>query len=121
MRLSAESPGPIRVEKHGRGPPLAAPVRRIFYLSAEGTMREHEVFPPPNPRLLAQMDSADAIVYGMGSLYTSICPSLVLKVWGSGVCTCPLHHPHHKAAYVQVICVEYESSLSAVKAITSPA
>ena len=80
VRHSAESPGPIRVEKHGRGPPLAAPVRRIFYLSAEGTMREHEVFPPPNPRLLAQVDCADAIVYGMGSLYTSICPSLVLKV-----------------------------------------
>ena len=91
MRLSVDSPGPIRVEKHGRGPPLAAPVRRIFYLSAEGTMREHEVFPPPNPRLLAQVDSADAIVYGMGSLYTSICPSLVLKVRGSGTCACPHH------------------------------
>ena len=91
MRDSAESPGPIRVEKHGRGPPLAAPVRRIFYLSAEGTMREHEVFPPPNPRLLAQVDSADAVVYGMGSLYTSICPSLVLKVRGYGTCTCPPH------------------------------
>ena len=76
----AESPGPIRVDKHGRGPPLAAPVTRIFYLSAEGTMREHEVFPPPNPRLLTQVDTADALVYGMGSLYTSICPSLVLKV-----------------------------------------
>ncbi|CAK0784396.1 hypothetical protein CVIRNUC_007600 [Coccomyxa viridis] len=80
-----ESPGPIRVEKHGRGPPLAAPVRRIFYLSAEGTMREHEVFPPPNPRLLAQVDCADAIVYGMGSLYTSICPSLVLKGVGEKI------------------------------------
>ena len=91
VRFSAESPGPIRVEKHGRGPPLAAPVRRIFYLSAEGTMREHEVFPPPNPRLLAQVDCADAVVYGMGSLYTSICPSLVLKVWGAGTCTCPPH------------------------------
>lgn len=68
------------MDKHGRGPPLAAPIRRIFYLSAEGTMREHEVFPPPNPRLLTQVDTADALVYGMGSLYTSICPSLVLKV-----------------------------------------
>ncbi len=32
-------------------------------------MREHEVFPPPNPRLLTQVDTADALVYGMGSLY----------------------------------------------------
>ena len=67
------------MEKHGRGPPLPAPVRRVFYLSAEGTGHQHEVFPPPNPRLLAQVDAADAIVYGMGSLYTSICPSLVLQ------------------------------------------
>lgn len=86
----AESPGPIRVDKHGRGPPLAAPIRRIFYLSAEGTVQEHEVFPPPNPRLLAQVESADAIVYGMGSLYTSICPSLVLKV---GLPTPRIHPP----------------------------
>ena len=74
-------PGPYKSgQAWGAGPPLAAPIRRIFYLSAEGTVREHEVFPPPNPRLLAQVESADAIVYGMGSLYTSICPSLVLKV-----------------------------------------
>ena len=79
MAGAADSPGPIRVDKHGRGPPLPAPVRRIFYLSAEGTGHQHEVFPPPNPRLLAQVDAADAIVYGMGSLYTSICPSLVLQ------------------------------------------
>ncbi|CAL8469527.1 g9068 [Coccomyxa elongata] len=81
----AESPGPIKVEKHGRGPPLAAPIRRIFYLSAEGTMREHEVFPPPNPRLLQAVDAADAIVYGMGSLYTSICPSLILTGVGERI------------------------------------
>jgi 2-phospho-L-lactate transferase/gluconeogenesis factor (CofD/UPF0052 family) len=49
-------------------------------------MREHEVFPPPNPRLLSQLDAADALIYGMGSLYTSICPSLVLQV-----CEHPLH------------------------------
>ena len=114
MGLSAESPGPIRVEKHGRGPPLAAPVRRIFYLSAEGTMREHEVFPPPNPRLLAQVDSADAIVYGMGSLYTSICPSLVLKVRGSRICICPHLHPHHQAVSVQ-----NDSSPCTMKAFTA--
>lgn len=83
MLPPAESPGPIRVDKHGRGPPLPAHIRRIFYLSAEGTMREHEVFPPPNPRLLSQLDGADAMIYGMGSLYTSICPSLVLQVRAS--------------------------------------
>ena len=85
-------------------------------------MREHEVFPPPNPRLLAQVDCADAIVYGMGSLYTSICPSLVLKVWGSGTCTCRHHHAHHRTSNVQSIYTENRHSLFAVKAFTfSPA
>lgn len=32
--------------------PLPSPVRRVFYLSREGTGQEHEVSPPPNPRVL---------------------------------------------------------------------
>lgn len=63
---------------------LAAPIKRIFYLSAEGDTHEHEVAPAPNPRALAELERADAILYGMGSLYTSIVPSLVLK--GVGEC-----------------------------------
>lgn len=63
---------------------LEAPVKRIFYLSAEGDTHEHEVAPAPNPRVLAELERADAVIYGMGSLYTSIAPSLVLK--GVGEC-----------------------------------
>jgi len=64
---------------------LPAPVRRVFYLSAEGDGREHEVAPAPNPRVIADISRADAIVYGMGSLYTSLCPSLVLRGVGEAV------------------------------------
>ena len=39
-----------------------------------------QVRPPANPRVLAQIDSCHAIVYGIGSLFTSICPTLVLQV-----------------------------------------
>ena len=48
-----------------------------------GTLRWPErvqVRPPANPQVLAQVDSCDAIVYGIGSLFTSICPTLVLQV-----------------------------------------
>ena len=38
------------------------------------------MFPAPNPDVLAEVAGADAVVYAMGSLYTSICPSLVLQV-----------------------------------------
>ena len=70
---------------------LPSPVRRIFYLSAEGDRQEHEVAPPPNPRMLHEVEKADAIIYGMGSLYTSICPSLVLRGVGEAVAdvSCP--------------------------------
>ncbi|KAL0722318.1 hypothetical protein Bca4012_036917 [Brassica carinata] len=37
-----------------------------------------KVFPPVNPTVLEQLKSVDCIVYAMGSLFTSICPSLVL-------------------------------------------
>ncbi|GJW69688.1 maternal effect embryo arrest 18, partial [Tanacetum coccineum] len=36
------------------------------------------VFPNVNPSVLEQLRNVDCIIYGMGSLFTSICPSLVL-------------------------------------------
>lgn len=36
-----------------------------------------QVFPAVNPTVVEQLSLVDAVVYGMGSLYTSICPSLV--------------------------------------------
>lgn len=44
-----------------------------------------EVFPAPNPRVLAALGAAEAVVYGMGSLWTSIAPSLVLEGVGEAV------------------------------------
>ena len=36
-----------------------------------------QVFPTANPAVLDQLSNVDCIVYAMGSLFTSICPSLV--------------------------------------------
>ncbi|KAL0407417.1 UNVERIFIED_CONTAM: hypothetical protein Slati_4055600 [Sesamum latifolium] len=38
----------------------------------------NKVFPPANPTVLDQLKSVDCIIFAMGSLFTSICPSLVL-------------------------------------------
>ncbi len=76
----SDSHGPSRVDKDSVGPPMAAPIRRMFYLSSDGTGQEHEVFPQANRRVLSEIAEADAILYGIGSLYTSICPSLILAV-----------------------------------------
>lgn len=70
---------------------LEHPIRRIFYLSSEGDTKEHEVAPVANPRVVGELEKADAIVYGMGSLYTSICPCLILKGTGETIAArnCP--------------------------------
>lgn len=57
---------------------LPSRIKRIFYMSSEGCNLLHEVFPTVNPRVLEQLNKVDCIVYAMGSLFTSICPSLVL-------------------------------------------
>lgn len=41
-------------------------------------LQEHEVFPLPNSTVLTEVGAANGVVFAMGSLYTSICPPLVL-------------------------------------------
>ena len=57
--------------------PLSSPVRRILYMSSAGSHREHEIFPHGNAEVLKCLAETAAVVYGCGSLYTSICPSLI--------------------------------------------
>ena len=90
--LDADTPGPSQVNKTVSGPDLDAPVQRIFYLRHEGR-QDHEVFPDPNPALLTELEGCDAVLYGMGSLYTSICPSLILEV-ASHPYPAPVPIPH---------------------------
>ncbi|MED6195226.1 hypothetical protein PIB30_035923 [Stylosanthes scabra] len=59
-------------------PALPSKIKRVFYMSSEGKNLLHEVFPSPNATVLEQLNNVDCIVYAMGSLFTSICPSLVL-------------------------------------------
>lgn len=69
----------------GSEPPLQSPIRRVFYLTKEGSDPEHEVSLPANSALLQELAGADAIIYGVGSLYTSLAPSLVLRGVGEAV------------------------------------
>ncbi|KAL7142617.1 hypothetical protein ABFS83_08G135500 [Erythranthe nasuta] len=59
-------------------PTLPSKIKRVFYISSEGSNLLHEVFPSVNPAVLEQLKSVDCIIFAMGSLFTSICPSLVL-------------------------------------------
>lgn len=83
---------PAAVDKASAGSadaPLPAPVSRIFYAPADavapGAGAVAEAAPAANPRALAALARADAVVYGMGSLYTSIVPCLILPGVGEAV------------------------------------
>ncbi|KAJ9523872.1 hypothetical protein QJQ45_020058 [Haematococcus lacustris] len=81
---STEAPSSVCKQAHG-SPPLPAPIRRVFYLSSEGTGQQHEVLPSAHPTALAEVQKADAVIYGMGSLYTSICPIVCLSGMGEAI------------------------------------
>ncbi|KGN65646.1 uncharacterized protein LOC101203756 isoform X1 [Cucumis sativus] len=78
--ISHPTTGPSEIINKGNSlaPALPSRIKRVFYMSSEGCNLLHEVFPPVNPVVLNQLNEVDCIVYAMGSLFTSICPSLVL-------------------------------------------
>ena len=79
------------VDKRGAGlAPLANPIHRVFYVGSETasfapSANHFEVFPPVNEDVVRSVQGADIVLYGMGSLYTSICPSLVLIGMGETI------------------------------------
>lgn len=46
--------------------PLPARIDRVWYINPYG----HEIRPPANPKVVAAIEHADAVVYSIGSLYT---------------------------------------------------
>jgi 2-phospho-L-lactate transferase/gluconeogenesis factor (CofD/UPF0052 family) len=69
---------------------LPSPIKRIYYLTKEGADPEHEVLLPANGAVLQDIAAADAIIFGIGSLYTSVAPSLVLQGVGEAVAARPV-------------------------------
>lgn len=61
--------------------PLPARINRIWYINPYG----HEMQPLPNPKALEAIDAAEAVIYSIGSLYTSIVPSLILQGMGASI------------------------------------
>ena len=61
--------------------PLPARIERIWYINPYG----HEMCPAPNPKVLEAINAAEALVYSIGSLYTSIIPSLILNGVGAAI------------------------------------
>lgn len=67
---------------------LPARITRIWYINPYG----QEIRPPANPRVLEALQDSQAIIYSIGSLYTSIIPSLVLRGVGQSIVSGPARH-----------------------------
>lgn len=67
---------------------LPARITRIWYINPYG----QEIRPPANPRVLEALQDSQAIIYSIGSLYTSIIPSLVLRGVGKSIVSGPARH-----------------------------
>ena len=71
-------------------------ISRVAYLLRDPTWQRrqntnfgwsdrHEIYPQPNPLVLEALSNANCIVFGCGSLFTSVLPSLVLDGVGEAV------------------------------------
>ncbi|KAJ5120368.1 uncharacterized protein N7515_009756 [Penicillium bovifimosum] len=67
---------------------LSARITRIWYINPYG----QEIRPPANPRVLESINDSQAIIYSIGSLYTSIIPSIVLRGVGKSIVSSPARH-----------------------------
>ncbi|CAJ1393480.1 unnamed protein product [Effrenium voratum] len=64
--------------------PLPAPVRRLFFVNEHGQeLKSHSL--PANADVLDAIESADCVVYSVGSLLTSVLPSLLLPAIGARI------------------------------------
>lgn len=67
---------------------LPARIDRIWYINPFG----QEMLPPANPRALAAVKDAQAVIFSIGSLYTSLAPSIVLRGMGHALRSTPARH-----------------------------
>ncbi|KAJ0119322.1 lppg:fo 2-phospho-l-lactate transferase [Diaporthe amygdali] len=60
---------------------LACRIGRVWYINPYG----HEIWPVANPKVLEALEDSETVVYSIGSLYTSIIPSVILRGVGAAV------------------------------------
>ncbi|KAI1845969.1 hypothetical protein JX265_005901 [Neoarthrinium moseri] len=67
---------------------LTSRIERLWYINPYG----HEIRPRANPKVTQAIEGANAVIYSIGSLYTSIVPSLVLRGVGSAIANSGVRH-----------------------------
>lgn len=67
---------------------LPARIERVWYINPYG----QEIMPPANPLVIDAIRNSQAVVYSIGSLYTSIVPSIVLRGVGAAISSTQTRH-----------------------------
>jgi hypothetical protein len=67
---------------------LPSRIERLWYINPYG----QEIRLNANPKVLSAINSAQCIIYSIGSLYTSIIPSLILRGVGEAVASSNIRH-----------------------------
>ena len=67
---------------------LPARIERLWYINPYG----HEIWPVVNPKVLDGLHASRTVIYSIGSLYTSILPSVVLRGVGPAVADPNVRH-----------------------------
>lgn len=60
---------------------LPSRISRIWYINPYG----HEIYPLANPKVLSSIAHSNTVIYSIGSLYTSLVPSLILRGVGNAI------------------------------------
>ncbi|KAI0967120.1 UPF0052 domain protein [Xylaria arbuscula] len=60
---------------------LPSRIQRIWYINPYG----HEIYPLSNPKVISAISQSISIIYSIGSLYTSLIPSLILRGVGQAI------------------------------------
>ncbi|KAI0592866.1 UPF0052-domain-containing protein [Biscogniauxia sp. FL1348] len=68
---------------------LPSRIERIWYINPYG----HEIWPLANSKVVSALEAASVVIYSIGSLYTSLVPSLVLRGVGAAIASSPHLHP----------------------------
>jgi 2-phospho-L-lactate transferase/gluconeogenesis factor (CofD/UPF0052 family) len=70
-------------------PDLPARIERIWYINPYG----HKISPVVNPDVVAALNKSSTVIYSIGSLFTSLIPSLILRGVGNAIAE---RHVRHK-------------------------
>jgi 2-phospho-L-lactate transferase/gluconeogenesis factor (CofD/UPF0052 family) len=67
---------------------LPARIERVWYINPYG----HEIWPVANPKVVTAIKESRTVIYSIGSLYTSIIPSIILQDVGQAIANSEIRH-----------------------------